>query len=114
KIFLESTEFTDFSRNIDLQGKVWYHVSMNNSQLISFKLKNYRSYYTEQTAVFGKEDARTITAIYGPNASGKTNISKALGLAFFFIRNSNNAELKKIPYNPFLLKETSSNEPSEF
>ena len=87
---------------------------MNNSQLINFQLKNYRSYYGEQTAIFGKGEARAVTAIYGPNASGKTNIAQALKLMFFFMQNSNNAELKKIPYDPFLLKKTSSKEPSEF
>lgn len=88
---------------------------MNNSQLIRFKLKNYRSYYGEQSIVFGDDSgARTVSAIYGPNASGKSNIARGLKLMMFFIRNSNNADLKRIPYDPFLLKDVSHKQPTEF
>lgn len=87
---------------------------MKNSQLLALKVKNYRSFYTEQTIRFGDGKANNVTAIYGPNASGKSNIAKALQFVRWFIINSTNASLPKPPREPFLLRSTSAKEDSSF
>lgn len=55
-------------------------------------------------------------AIYGANASGKSNILKAFTCAILMIRNSNLMSVgEKWSYiKPFLFDETSKNKPSEF
>ena len=55
-------------------------------------------------------------AIYGANASGKSNILKAFTCAILMIRNSNLMSVgEKWSYiKPFLFDETSENKPSEF
>lgn len=88
---------------------------MNKSQLLKFKLKNYRSFYDEQVIAFCEGDiARPVTAIYGPNASGKSNIMKALAFMRWFIINSTAANILEIPVEPFMLKEGFLERPSEF
>lgn len=88
---------------------------MNKSQLLKFKLKNYRSFYDEQVINFCAGDAaRSVTAIYGPNASGKSNIMKALAFMKWFIINSTAANILDIPVEPFMLKEGFNERPSEF
>ena len=88
---------------------------MNKSQLLKFKIKNYRSFYDEQVIDFSTGKApRAVTAVYGPNASGKSNIMKALGLMRWFIINSTAANIVDIPVEPFMLKEGFADRPSEF
>ncbi len=88
---------------------------MNESQLLKFKLKNYRSFYDEQVITFCEGGtARPVTAIYGPNASGKSNILKALAFMRWFIINSTAANVLEIPVEPFMLKEGYLERPSEF
>lgn len=88
---------------------------MNNSKLLGFKVKNFRSFYNEQVFDFRNgEEARNVTAFYGPNASGKSNIMKALATMRFFIINSTVANLLEIPVEPFLLKKDSAQHPTEF
>ena len=55
-------------------------------------------------------------AIYGANASGKSNILKAFTCAILMIRNSNLMSVgeKWLYIKPFLFDETSKNKPSEF
>ena len=45
-----------------------------------------------------------VTAIYGPNASGKSNTARALSFAKWLVFNSAKAEIDKIPFEPFLLR----------
>lgn len=87
---------------------------MSNTKLLSFTVKNYRSFYGEQTIRFGDDGVNNVTAIYGPNASGKSNIAKALQFVRWFILNSTNANVQKIQRDPFLLRNTSSKEDSTF
>ncbi len=54
--------------------------------------------------------------IYGPNASGKSNLISALGRMFSLVENSH-AFAKpdsSLPYDPFALDETSQGEPTSF
>ena len=63
----------------------------------------------------GNEKVLKMTAIYGANASGKSNLFKILGIISNMIRNSNfinpNAML---PIVPFKLDKDTINKPSEF
>jgi len=84
-------------------------------QLKSLKIKNYRSFYSEQTIVFGtKTKINSVTALYGPNASGKSNTAIALLYIYQFLLKSSDANILHLPYDPFLLKEGSGVEDSEF
>lgn len=88
---------------------------MNTSKLYRLSIKNYRSFYGKQVIDFRSgESVRCVSSIYGPNASGKTNIAKALNFMRFFIVNSTAANITEIPCEPFLLKKDSSLKPSEF
>ena len=70
-------------------------------RLNSCKITNFRSFLSEQKLDFNKSN---ITAIYGSNASGKSNTARALDFTKWFIFNSAKAEIVKIPFEPFLLR----------
>ena len=54
-------------------------------------------------------------AIYGANASGKSNLFKILNLVFLMFRSSNSVDINaKLPLIPFKLDKGSVNKPSEF
>lgn len=54
-------------------------------------------------------------AIYGANASGKTNLFKALTMVILMLKNSNNTDINaKLPIVPFKFYKNSINKPSEF
>lgn len=74
-------------------------------KLESFKITNFRSFLSEQTLDFKKTNT---TAIYGPNASGKSNTARALAFTKWFILNSARAEIIRIPFEPFLLRSNNS------
>lgn len=99
--------------------------------LIEFSVKNFLSFKDKVTLsmekgngdeklenVFTKNDVALLrtTAIYGANASGKTNILKAFTCAILMIRNSNfmNTTNKWFSIKPFLFDKKTSKEPSEF
>lgn len=65
----------------------------------SFKINNFRSIYGEQEIVFNDK----VTAFYGANASGKSNIFKALLLFQDYVLNSTQPHVKTPPHEPFLL-----------
>lgn len=98
--------------------------------LIEFKVSNYRSIAEEQIISFvpasnqkdhpdniitsGKYKSLNAIALYGANASGKSNILKAMELfhrllTMFTLSNST----AKLPYDPFLLKESYRNKPTK-
>ena len=83
------------------------------AQLLSIRIKNYRSFYSEQLLSFGKETSRSVTAILGPNAGGKSNTAKAIELVQDIIIKSANADFT-LPYDPFRLREGSDNEDCSF
>ncbi|SFD18371.1 hypothetical protein SAMN05518672_101928 [Chitinophaga sp. CF118] len=99
--------------------------------LIEFKISNYRSIGKEQILSLvpapkqrdfpdniiekGKSYALNAIAIYGPNASGKSNLLKAMGLLDKLLHNSARASsTTKLPYDPFLLKKGWNEKPTFF
>lgn len=55
------------------------------------------------------------TAIYGANASGKTNLFQILTFVISMLRSSNNADINaKLPIIPFKFDNNMNNKPSEF
>lgn len=82
--------------------------------LLSFKLKNYRSFEDEQVLhlVHGARersegmphpDIVPALAVLGANASGKSNLLRAINLMFEMIRTSATRPTNTLPYEPFLL-----------
>lgn len=101
--------------------------------LIQFSVKNFKSFKEKQDfsmeAGTGNENLENIvslenpnerilksTAIYGANASGKTNLINAFWSAIMMIRLSNNRQPgeKLMQIEPFAFDENTKNEPSEF
>lgn len=99
--------------------------------LIEFSVKNFMSFRDKVTLsmekgsgdellenVFSANDIEllNIAAIYGANASGKTNILRAFTSAILMVRNSNMIPVggKWNFIKPFLFDEINSNKPSEF
>ena len=70
-------------------------------KLLKFRVANYRSFYREQELDLTKTN---ITALFGANASGKSNLARALSFMKGFILHSANAEILKIPFEPFALR----------
>jgi uncharacterized protein len=104
-----------------------------SQMLIEFRVENFRSFKTEQvftmvassdttlpentfeTSAFPKNKLLTTAAIYGANASGKTNLIKALSFVEWFVTNSHRRDINaKIPVEPFLLDDTNANSPTTF
>ena len=99
--------------------------------LIEFSVKNFLSFKNKVTLSMekgsGEENLDNVisnenisllksAAIYGANASGKSNILKALTCAILMVRNSNLIPVggKWNFIKPFLFDEVSKNKPSEF
>ena len=99
--------------------------------LIEFSVKNFLSFKDKVTLsmekgngdenlenAFSKNgiDLLRTTAIYGANASGKTNIMKAFTCAILMVRNSSLIPIggKWLSIKPFLFDEMTSKKPSEF
>ena len=101
--------------------------------LVEFSVKNFMSFKDKVTfsmeAATGTENEENIisipninerilksTAIYGANASGKTNLIKAFTAAILMIRKSNNRQVgeKLIEMEPFAFDEKTKLEPCEF
>ena len=99
--------------------------------LIEFKFGNFRSFRDD--AVLSMEATGLSTfknslitykttkllpsvVIYGKNGGGKSNVIRAFWLAVQFIRNAQRTQHEKasIPVKPFLLNDTSVNEPTSF
>lgn len=93
--------------------------------LIDFSFSNYRS-FSEEQAFSMTRDTRfskgpfgthsTITALYGPNASGKSNFLKALWTMAVMVRTSYSQgdATTNIPRDPFLLDTTGKTTESMF
>ncbi len=103
--------------------------------LIKFKVKNFRSFKEEavldmrrtsirdleDTIIKGDkgEDLLSIAAIYGANASGKSNLIDALKYMFMATLGERNSSLApytvdKHEYSPFLFDKSTQNAPMEF
>ena len=97
-------------------------IEFSISNFLSFKEKNTFTMLASSDSTLkdnyltvGNDNILRITALYGANASGKTNLFKALAIISSMIKGSNfmvpNALL---PIIPFKLDEKTINEPSEF
>ncbi len=83
-------------------------------RLLSFSVRNYRSFYEEQKISFNEDD-KNVTAIFGPNGSGKSNLFKAMVFYRNFILYSTRFhEGKVLGGEQFLLNETGRKEPTVF
>ncbi|MCD6163205.1 MAG: ATP-binding protein [candidate division Zixibacteria bacterium] len=99
--------------------------------LVEFRVKNYRSFRDEQTlSMVASNDKKTLpdncmpagklrllksAGIYGPNASGKSNLIKALSTMKIIVSNSANQKPEsELPIEPFFLDDNLSKEPSSF
>ncbi len=83
------------------------------NKLLSLKLSNFRSFFSEQTIHFENKIGSNVTAFYGPNGSGKSNTAKALQFIKRFVKESASAEITDIPSEPFSLIEING-EPISF
>lgn len=64
---------------------------------------------------YGDRNILKVAAIYGANASGKTNLFRALSMIFLMLKNSNSADINdELPIIPFKLNKNSLDSPSEF
>ena len=99
--------------------------------LIEFKFSNYRSFRDETVLSleaiglgaykgclipFRTKHLLPAAAIYGKNGGGKSNVIRAFWLAVQFIRNAQRTQHENapIPVQPFLLNDTSRDEPTSF
>lgn len=99
--------------------------------LIEFKFTNYRSFrdetvlsmeaiglgtYKSCLIPFRNKRLLPAAAIYGKNGGGKSNVIRAFWLAVQFIRNARRTQHENapIPVQPFLLNDTSRDEPTSF
>lgn len=111
--------------------KCGYTIFGGATMLIEFKFKNYRSFRDD--AVLSMEATGLSSfknslisynalkllpgvAIYGKNGGGKSNVIRAFWLAVQFIKNAQRTQHENavVPVVPFMLNDTSKNEPSEF
>ena len=72
--------------------------------------------HQENIITIDKSKALNSIAIYGANASGKTNLFRAITTALLTIRNSNNYQItdRLLMIIPFLFDDYSRNKPSKF
>ena len=90
--------------------------------LIEFRVSNYRSIGDEQILSLvpapkqkehpdnvirnGKHEALNVVAIYGANASGKSNLLKAMGILDSIVNVfGESSTIRRLPYDPFLLRD---------
>ena len=76
----------------------------------SFSVENFLSIKDKQTIFFDS----TIKAFYGANASGKSNLYKAMMYVRRFIKGSTGPSSHGTPFVPFLLSSTTQEAPSSF
>lgn len=80
-------------------------------KLISLTIGNYRSFCAPQTLSLDGYGGHSVTAVFGPNAGGKSNIAKALVALVNSVRRSSDPNFR-LPYEPFLLKAGMDHEPT--
>ncbi len=77
------------------------------------ELRNYRSFFTEQTIKFNFDD-KHVNAVLGPNGSGKTNLFAAVAFFRDFIRTSTQFTGQRMAYESFLLNVQAGDQPTTF
>ena len=97
-----------------LQFNVTNFMSFKNEAILSLIANNDKE-HKDILIPFKKQNILPSVSIYGANASGKSNINKALVFAISFIRNSSQIQVNQaINVIPFLLDDNSKNEKSRF
>lgn len=116
---------------IDFFKKIAYNTDRGGEiMLIEFSISNFLSFKNKNTftmlassdntlndnyVTVGNDKVLKITALYGANASGKTNLFKALAMVSGMIKNSNfMAPNMFMPIVPFKLDDKTLKEPTEF
>lgn len=96
--------------------------------LLQFSVSNYRSFkneavlsmeaskdhqHEEHVYVSGKNRVLQNACIFGANASGKTNLLRAMDTAIHLVRQSNNRQVGEplIAIEPFLFSKTTQDQP---
>lgn len=89
--------------------------SIKNRIEFSFEATSFKEHYNNLAEVSNKKLLKT-SVIYGPNASGKSNILMAFSAINFLILRSAKFEPKEGigPYEPYLLNNTTKNQPVKF
>lgn len=64
-------------------------------KLLSFKIKNYKSFNQEQEIIFD-DNSKNVTAFFGPNSSGKTNLFSAIQFYCDFVLHSTDFRRKSV------------------
>ncbi len=98
-----------------LQFKVKNFLSIREEQILDFTASADKTY--EEYAVVKIKNVRIskVGIIYGPNASGKSNILKALAwLVFYTVLNRSRKSDAGTGLTPFLMDKDSRNQPSSF
>lgn len=78
-----------------------------NYTIESFSVANFRSIDSMQMIKFNE-----VTALYGANASGKSNLWQALNIMVLLIRQSTRADLSSLPYFPYVLRQGNQGNPT--
>lgn len=103
-------------KNMLIEFSVENFRSIRNKQTLSLVASNLSENKTQKNSIFsiGSMSLLKTAFIYGANASGKSNLIKALKSMEQIIIKSATIEDKDLPVLPFLLNEQSSNKPTEF
>ena len=97
-----------------LQFSVENFLSIREKIILNLTPEFYKE-HQENIITKGKSKALNSIAIYGANASGKSNLFKAITFALLTVRNSNNFQITdRLPTTPFLFDDYSRNNPSKF
>lgn len=98
-----------------LEFAVRNYLSFKDQQVLSFEASSDKS-YESQYIVEVKKGVRILKLglIYGANASGKTNMLKALDFLRRFVLFQKSDKTEQTGITPFLFDNSTTNEPSEF
>ncbi len=97
-----------------IEFKVSNYRSIAEEQIISFVPASNQKDYPDNIITSGKYKSLNAIALYGANASGKSNILKAMDLLRTLLATSVQPNsTAKLPYQPFLLKESYKNLPTK-
>ena len=98
-----------------IEFRVANYKSIGEEQVLSLVPASKQKEHSENILQKGKHQALNAVAIYGANASGKSNLLKAMGMLKKLINfSARSSSTTKLPYDPFLLREDWINKPTFF
>ena len=110
---IDDLEEVDFLDKIKTQQINW--IGRSEGAEVKFKIANSNKELNDNYVEIGGNKVLKSAAIYGANASGKSNLFKILTLVVLMLRSSNSVDINaKLPLIPFKLDKGSVNKPSEF